>query len=58
VENFGSKSCLINLKACFDDNYGIWWQMDFIDAQNFILLPSNVVILSQVQKGEQSNFFS
>jgi hypothetical protein len=58
VENFGARSRLINWRAFDDDNFGIQWQMDSIDERNFILLPSNVVILDPIQKGEQSNFLS
>jgi hypothetical protein len=32
--------------------------MDFIDEENFILLPSNVMILNPMQEGEQFDFFS
>lgn len=58
VEDFGSKSCLISWRVCFDDNYGIRWQMDFTDEQNFILLPFDVVILNPMQEGEQFDLFS
>jgi hypothetical protein len=51
VENSRARFCLISWKAFDDNNFKIQWQMDSIDEQIFILLPSDVVILDPVQGG-------
>jgi hypothetical protein len=40
VDNSGARSALISWRAFDDDYFGIRWQMDSIDEQTFILLPS------------------
>jgi hypothetical protein len=56
--NSRARSRLISWRMFDDDNFGIRWQMDSTNEQNFTLLPFVVLILNLVQEGEKSNFLS
>jgi hypothetical protein len=56
--DFWIKDLFDSSKAYQNNNLEIQWQMDSIDEQKFILLPSEFVVLALIQKGNQTNFYA